>query len=400
VDVQSPLWAGCAEQASLFRDVDDLQAKDDSGQSRVRPLACEADEESAIEGGGFPMQALVLERRNELTLRDIPLDEEVALGPQDVRIKLHTVGICGSDVHYYTHGAIGQFVVREPMVLGHEASGTVIEVGSAVSHLEEGDRVCMEPGIPDPNSRASRLGMYNLDPAVRFWATPPIHGVLRPTVIHPAAFTFKLPDNVSFAEGAMVEPLAVGMHAATKAKIKPGDLAIVMGAGPIGMVTALAALAGGCSQVVMTDVVQPKLDLAATLGPITPVNVANQDLKSLIDEMTDGWGADLVFECSGNEKAAAGVFGPLCPGGTVVFVGIPLQPIAYDVASAMVKEARVEQIFRYAHVYPRAIALMGSGQLNVKPLITDTFDFSESVRAFDFAVQMPPTSVKAQIEMP
>jgi D-xylulose reductase len=198
----------------------------------------------------------------------------------------------------------------------------------------------------------------------------------------------------------MVEPLAVGMHAATKAKIKPGDLAIVMGAGPIGMVTALAALAGGCSQVVMTDVVQPKLDLAATLGPITPVNVANQDLKSLIDEMTDDWGADLVFECSGNEKAAAGVFGPLCPGGTVVFVGIPLQPIAYDVASAMVKEARVEHIFRYAHVYPRAIALMGSGQLNVKPLITDTFDFSESVRAFDFAVQMPPTSVKAQIEMP
>ncbi|HQY92293.1 NAD(P)-dependent alcohol dehydrogenase [Caldilinea sp.] len=341
------------------------------------------------------MEALVLEKKDLLALRDIDLDE--TLGPHDVRIALRTVGICGSDVHYYTHGAIGQFVVREPMVLGHEASGVVIEVGGEVSHLRVGDRVCMEPGIPDPNSKATLQGMYNLDPAVRFWATPPVHGILRPTVVHPAAFTFKLPDNVSYAEGAMVEPVAVGMHAATKARIKPGDLAIVMGAGPIGMVTALAALAGGCSQVIMTDVQQPKLDLAATLGPITPVNIAQQNLKEVVDEMTDGWGVNLVFECSGNEKAAAGVFASLCPGGAVVYVGIPLQPIAYDVAAAMVKEARVEHVFRYAHVYPRAIALMASGKLNVKPLITDTFRFAESVEAFDFAVNMPPTSVKAQI---
>lgn len=341
------------------------------------------------------MEALVLEKKDVLSLRDIDLPE--TLGPHDVRIALRTVGICGSDVHYYTHGAIGQFVVREPMVLGHEASGVVAEVGSAVTHLKVGDRVCMEPGIPDPNSKATLQGMYNLDPTVRFWATPPVHGVLRPTVVHPAAFTFKLPDNVSFAEGAMVEPVAVGMHAATKAKIKPGDLAIVMGAGPIGMVTALAALAGGCSQVIMTDVQQPKLDLAATLGPITPVNIAHQNLKEIVDQMTDGWGANLVFECSGAEKAAASVFAPLCPGGAVVYVGIPLQPIAYDVAAAMVKEARVEHVFRYAHAYPRAIALMASGKLNVKPLITDTFRFQESVQAFEFAAHMPPTSVKAQI---
>ena len=344
------------------------------------------------------MQALVLEKKDELNLRDFPVEEE--LGLHDVRIAIHTVGICGSDVHYYTHGAIGQFVVRAPMILGHEAAGTVVEVGGAVQHLKVGDRVCMEPGIPDPNSKASRLGMYNLDPAVRFWATPPIHGILRPTVVHPEAFTFKLPDNVSFAEGAMVEPLAVGMHAANKARIHPGDIAIVQGAGPIGMVTALAALAGGCSQIIMTDVQQPKLDLAASLGPITPVNVAKQNVKELVDRLTDGWGVDIVFECSGNERAAAGVFEPLAPGGTVVYVGIPLQPIAYDVAAAMVKEARVEQIFRYAHVYPRAIALMGSGKLDVKPLITDKFEFKDSVAAFDYAVNMPPTSVKAQIELP
>src|ERR1019366_994475 len=135
------------------------------------------------------------------------------------------------------HGAIGSFVVREPMVLGHEASGVVTAVGSAVTQLKPGDRVCMEPGIPDPHSHASRIGRYNLDPAVRFWATPPVHGCLRPTVVHPADFTFRLPDNVTFGEGAMVEPLAVGIHAATKARLKPGDVAVVLGAGPIGMVT-------------------------------------------------------------------------------------------------------------------------------------------------------------------
>ncbi|TMV70653.1 NAD(P)-dependent alcohol dehydrogenase, partial [Thioclava sp. BHET1] len=158
------------------------------------------------------MDALVLEEKGRLSLR--PIDLPRVLGPQDVRIKIHTVGICGSDVHYYTHGKIGPFVVKEPMVLGHEASGTVIEVGAEVTGLRPGDRVCMEPGIPDPNSRAAKLGIYNVDPAVRFWATPPVHGCLTAEVIHPAAFTYKLPETVSFAEGAMVEPFAIGMQAA------------------------------------------------------------------------------------------------------------------------------------------------------------------------------------------
>ena len=129
---------------------------------------------------------------------------------------MHTVGICGSDVHYYTHGAIGDFVVREPMILGHEGSGTVLEVGEGVTHLQPGDRVCMEPGIPDPRSRASREGRYNVDPSVRFWATPPVDGCLTEEVIHPADFVYKLPDELSFAEGALIEPFAVGMQAATR----------------------------------------------------------------------------------------------------------------------------------------------------------------------------------------
>ena len=343
------------------------------------------------------MQSLVLENKGRLTLRDIEIDE--ALGPRDVRIDLRTVGICGSDVPYYLHGRIGPFVVNQPMVLGHEGAGTVAEVGQEVSHLKIGDRVCMEPGIPDPNSKASRLGIYNLDPAVRFWATPPVHGILRPQVVHPADYTFLIPDNVSFAEAAMVEPLAVGMHATAMAQVKPGDLAVVQGAGPIGMVTALSALAGGCARVLITDVQQPKLDLAAQLGPITPVNIKQQKITDVVNQVTEGWGSDIVFECSGNERAAAGVFELLCPGGTVTFVGMPGEPIAYDVVAAQIKEVKVRHVFRYAHQYPRALALLGSGKINVKPLITETFAFEDSVEAFDFASNMPPSSIKAQIEL-
>ncbi len=344
------------------------------------------------------VKALVLEEKQRLALRDIAVEEP--LGPRDVRIALRTVGVCGSDVHYFTHGAIGPFVVREPMILGHEAAGVVVEVGAQVKGLKLGDRVCMEPGIPDPTSRASRLGKYNIDPSVRFWATPPVHGVLRPTVVHPADFTFKLPDNVSFAEAAMVEPLAVGVHAATKAQVQPGDLAVVIGAGPIGLVTALAALAAGCARVITSDVDDAKLELAGKLGPIEGVNVRRRKLADAVREQTEGWGADVVFECSGNEKAAAEAFDLVCPGGRIVFIGMPVAPISYDVTRAAVKEARVEHIFRYAHVFPRCIAMLSSGKIDVTPLITKTFSFQDSVAAFEYATRPPPGSVKVQIEMP
>ena len=344
------------------------------------------------------MKALVLEERMKLSLRDFAVDE--TLGAHDVRIKLHTVGICGSDVHYYTHGGAGIFQVKAPMILGHEASGTVVETGDAVTTLKVGDRVCMEPGIPDPLSRATRLGHYNVDPAVRFWATPPVHGVLRPSVVHPEAFTFKLPDNVSFAEAAMVEPLAVGVHAAIKADVKPGDIALVIGAGPIGLVTALSALAAGCARVFVSDVDPVKLALAASLGPIIPINVAEQDATAVILAATDGWGVEIVFECSGNGKAAAGVFDPLCPAGRVVFIGSQMHDVAYNVGKAMVREARVEHVFRYAHVFPRCVSMLSSGAIDVKPLITRTFGFDDSVEAFEIAASAPAGEVKMQIELP
>lgn len=343
------------------------------------------------------MRALVLERIRELSLREIDLP--LAVGPGDLRIRIDTVGVCGSDVHYYTHGRIGPFIVNEPMVLGHEAAGTVVEVGSTVTGFRPGDRVCMEPGIPDLTSRASKLGLYNVDPSVVFWATPPVHGCLTPEVVHPAAFTFKLPDNVSFAEGAMVEPFAVGLQAAAKARIAPGDVAVVIGAGPIGIMVALAALAGGCSRAVIADLVDEKLATAGRYPGITPVNIRREALADAVARETGGWGADVVFEASGSPRAFEGIFALPRPGGCLVLVGMPVEPVAFDVVSAAAKEIRIETIFRYANVFDRALAMISSGKVDLKPLISHTFAFQDSIAAFERAAEGRPGDVKLQIKL-
>lgn len=341
------------------------------------------------------MQALILEHAGKLSIRDIAIDQ--VMGRDDVKIAMRNVGVCGSDVHYYKHGAIGPFVVREPMVLGHEASGIITAVGGNVTHLQPGDRVCMEPGIPDSKSRATLEGKYNLDPAVRFWATPPIHGCLMPEVVHPANFTFKLPDNVSFAEGALIEPLATGMQAADKARIRPGDVAVVIGAGTIGILTAIAALAGGCSRVIIADLVQEKLDIAARYDAVTAVNIACDNLAASVASLTDGWGAQVVFEASGSPKAYANLFDLACPGGCVVLVGMPPQPVTLDIVAMQAKEIRIESVFRYANQFPRALALLGSGKLDIKPMISEVFAFEQGIKAFERAARAEPGDVKVQI---
>ncbi|WP_321859669.1 NAD(P)-dependent alcohol dehydrogenase [Burkholderia cenocepacia] len=343
------------------------------------------------------MKALVLERTRELALRDIDLPQQV--GPGDVRIKVHTVGVCGSDVHYYVHGGIGPFRVDAPMVLGHEASGTVVETGADVTHLRVGDRVCMEPGVPRLDSPATLRGLYNLDSDVRFWATPPIHGCLTPFVVHPAAFTYRLPDNVSFAEGAIVEPLSIGLQAAKKAAMKPGDLAVVIGAGTIGAMTALAALAGGAARVILADVVPDKLALFADNPAVTTVDVRTRPLADAVAEASGGWGADVVFEASGSANAYAGLVDLMCPGGCAVLIGMPVAPVPLDVVALQAKEGRIESVFRYANIFPRALALIASGAIDVKPFISRTFPFSEGVRAFEEAASGLPSDVKIQIEM-
>ncbi|AFG36520.1 NAD(P)-dependent alcohol dehydrogenase [Spirochaeta africana] len=336
------------------------------------------------------MEALVLEKVNQIAIRDIVIDE--TLGPRDVRVKPVCIGICGSDVHYYLHGRIGDFVVKEPMVLGHEASGIVTEIGAEVTDLKVGDRVCMEPGIPDHNSEEYKLGIYNLDPAVRFWATPPIHGCMRESVVHPAQFTFRLPDNVSFAEGALVEPVAIGVQAAKKAQIQPGDSALVLGAGTIGIVTAMAAAASGCSNVYITDISAEKLDLVRERFGDRFTTVAHAQVGELHDAV------DIVFEASGAAAAVLAMARYARPGGRIVLIGMTQDPVPVDIVGIEVKELTMYSIFRYAHVFDRTLQFISSGKIDVQPLVTHTYPFSESVAAYDFAASMPSDAIKVMIE--
>ena len=343
-----------------------------------------------------PQPAVVLEEKGRISIRDIDIGMD--LGPDDVEIAVHTVGVCGSDVHYYTHGRIGPFVVEAPMVLGHEASGTITAVGASVTHLAVGDRVCVEPGVPNMASRATKLGLYNVDPDVRFWATPPVHGCLTPRVIHPAAYTYKLPDTVSFAQGAMVEPFAIGLQAASKAAIKPGDVALVIGAGPIGVMTALAALAGGCSRVLIHDVVAQKLDVAGQFSGITPLD-PTRPAGDQAKDATGNWGVDVVFECAGHPSVYPHVFDGARPGGAVVFVGLPVDDFRFDLVGAMAKELRMETVFRYANQFDRAVELIASGKVDLSPLISASYPFDKSIEAFDRAVDAHPSDVKIQITL-
>lgn len=341
------------------------------------------------------MRAVVLQEKGRITIDRVPRPGEP--GPGEVRIAMHTVGICGSDVHYYTHGAIGDFVVEQPMVLGHEGSGTVVAVGEGVTHLQPGDRVCMEPGIPDPRSRAAREGIYNVDPGVRFWATPPVDGCLAEEVLHPAEYTYRLPDSMTFAEGALIEPFAVGMHAATKARLQPGDIAAVIGCGTIGIMTAIAALNGGAARVYISDISPEKLALVEDIPGIIPVYAAEESLAERVRRDTGGWGPQAVFEASGAGGSYETVWDVPAPGGVLVIVGMPTRPVTFDTTKAQVRELRIETIFRYANVYQKAIDLAAGAAVDLTPLVSATFDVEDSVAAFDRGAEGRPTDTKLQI---
>lgn len=341
------------------------------------------------------MKAVVLERQGVINVREVP--EIGDPGPGELLIEPRTVGICGSDLHYVQHGRIGHFVVTGPMILGHEASGVVVGVGDGVGDFKVGDRVVLEPGIPDPSSRASREGKYNVDPAVHFFATPPVDGCLVDRVIHPAAFTYHLPDHVSYAEGALVEPLAVGVHAATKARIKPGDIGVVVGSGTIGMLVAASALAAGAAKVLVSDVSADKLALAGAIPGVIPVDITKEDLVEAVKRETGGWGADIVFEASGSPAAYKTLWQLGAPGNRTVLVGMPPSEISVDVIAMQARETTVETIFRYANVHQKAIDLIAGGRLNVRPFITDTFPMDHAVDAFDRVAEGRPSDVKIQI---
>lgn len=344
------------------------------------------------------MKALVLEAKKNLSLKDYPITETV--GPYDVKIQIKACGICGSDIHYYLEGAIGDFIVKEPMILGHEAAGIIIEKGEKVTDFALGDLVCMEPGIPNTRSREVLEGMYNIDPDVVFWATPPVHGCLRETVVHPAQFCFKLPQGMSAVEGAMIEPLAIGVEAAKKAAIKPGDTALVVGCGTIGIMCAISALAGGCGTVFISDIKQEKLNIAGSYDKnIIPVNTAAVDLQEFIMKETGGKGCNVVFEASGNPKVYPDFFRCAGKGGKVVLVGMMNGTVPIDVAFLQGRGISIEAIFRYVNCFDRAIALVKAGKIDIKRFISKTFKFEDSITAYEYAAAGHQDTVKVMIEL-
>jgi D-xylulose reductase len=350
-----------------------------------------------VEGANH-MLSVILESKGDISLRDFPIEEKV--GPTDVRIAIAHVGICGSDIHYYEYGNIGDFVVTEPMILGHEASGTIIEVGSEVKNLKIGDKVCMEPGIPDFHSIETMEGMYNLDPTVKFWATPPIHGCLRTNVVHPASLTFKIPSNVSLEEGALAEPVSIGVYSAKVAEIEPADIAVVIGAGTIGLVTALAALASGCSRVIVSDIKAQKLELVKKFygDKLICVDSSKEDLLTAVHAIAPR-GVDIFFEASGAPSVLKEFTRFIRPGGTAVLIGMPNAPVLFDVVGAQAKEISLKPIFRYRNMYPRTLNLMSSGALDVKPLITHRYVMKDAVEAFKFAASSPSDAIKVMISV-
>ncbi|MDR2485483.1 MAG: NAD(P)-dependent alcohol dehydrogenase [Treponema sp.] len=343
------------------------------------------------------MKALVLESVKKLSVRDYPINETA--GPYDVKIQIKACGICGSDIHYYLEGAIGDFVVKEPMILGHEAAGIILEKGEQVNHLAVGDLVCMEPGIPSAFSPEALSGNYNLDPDVVFWATPPVHGCLRETVVHPARFCFKLPRGLSAAEGAMMEPLAIGIEAAKKGRITPGDTALVIGAGAIGTLAAVSASAGGCSRVFISDVKEEKLSIAGSYPNVVPINTGKADLADTVMKETGGRGVDLIIEASGSPKVYPGFFRCAKRGGKAVLVGMMNGTVPIDVALLQGRGISIETIFRYTNAFDRAAALVSAGKIDIKRLISKTFAFADAVAAYEYAAAGHPDVVKVMIEL-
>nr|XP_033776041.1 sorbitol dehydrogenase isoform X1 [Geotrypetes seraphini] len=326
--------------------------------------------------------AVVVHGINDLRLEKRPVPEP---GPNEVLLKMHSVGICGSDVHYWQHGRIGDFIVKKPMVLGHEAAGTVVKVGSSVTHLKPGDRVAVEPGVPREIDEFCKIGRYNLSPTIFFCATPPDDGNLCRYYTHNANFCYKLPDNVSFEEGALVEPLSVGIHACGRAGVTLGSKVFICGAGPIGLVSLLVAKMMGASQVVISDLSTSRLEKAKELGAdftLQTSKVRPEEIAQKVEGLL-GCMPEISIECTGVESCIqAGIYATRS-GGTLVLVGLGPALVNVPIVNAAVREVDIRGIFRYCNTWPMAIAMLASKRLNVAPLVTHRFPLEQALEAFE-----------------
>ncbi|MCD8370967.1 MAG: NAD(P)-dependent alcohol dehydrogenase [Clostridiales bacterium] len=334
-------------------------------------------------------------RKVEIQQREVPQP-----APGEVLVKTEYVGICGSDLHYYESGRIGDFIVKTPFVLGHEAAGTVVEVGTGVTQLKVGDRVALEPGKTCGVCEMCKSGKYNLCEKVQFFATPPVDGVFQEYVAHEAGLCFKLPDAVSSMEGALIEPLAVGIHAANQGGAHLGQTAVVTGAGCIGLVSLLALKAMGVSKVIVADIVEKRLQKALELGADAVINGSREDTVARILELTGGNGQDLGIETAGTDITAGQLIRASKRGGTIVQVGYSASGnMTLPMGAALDKEITIKTVFRYRNIYPMAIEAVASGRIAIKNIVTNEFELDDIQNALDACVNNKADIVKGVIRI-
>jgi L-iditol 2-dehydrogenase len=337
------------------------------------------------------IEDLRLEQRPIPTIKD-----------NEVLLQMDSVGICGSDVHYLAKGRIGDFILTKPMVIGHEAAGVVAKVGKNVTNLKVGDRVAIEPGVPCRICDYCKNGRYNLCAEMVFCATPPYDGNLTRYYAHAADFCYKLPDHVTMEEGALLEPLSVGVHACRRGNVGLGSSVLILGAGPIGLVTLLTAKAMGASNIMITDLVADRLKVAKTLGATHTLLIekdrSEKDNVRLVHEMM-GEMPDRTIDCSGAESTSRMAILATRSGGVVVLVGMGIPEPKLPIVDGLIREVDIRGVFRYCNDYPAALALVASGSVDAKRLITHHFDITETAEAFNTARHGLGGAIKVMIHV-
>ncbi|KAJ3573417.1 hypothetical protein NPX13_g4710 [Xylaria arbuscula] len=309
-------------------------------------------------------------------------------GPGQCLVHVRATGICGSDVHFWKHGHIGDMVVRGENGLGHESAGVILATGPGVTRFQPGDRVAIECGVPCMKAScfSCRTGQYNACPEVVFYSTPPYHGTLRRYHVHPEDWLHKIPDTMTYEEGSLLEPLSVALAGIDRSMLRLGDHMVICGAGPIGIVTLLAANAAGANPIVITDINETRLELAkkARTEGATSFELLGQEAK-------------LVIECTGVESSVVtGIYS--CRFGGMVFVigcGKDFATLPFMYMSA--KEIDLRFQYRYHDTYPKAIGLVESGVIDVKPLVTHRFSLEDGEMAFKTASDPKAMALKVQI---
>lgn len=315
---------------------------------------------------------------HDVRVEEIPMPR---VAPSEVLVEIRVVGICGSDVHFYERGSIGPFVVREPLVMGHEPFGVVIARGADAHRHPIGTRVAVEPGLPCGRCRMCRSGAYNLCPEVEFMAIPPKHGALARYVVVHEDFVHPVPDSLDDEVAALIEPLAVSLYAVRRAGVRAGSRVLVTGSGPIGLLCLQCALAAGATRVAVTDVRESALQHACRQGATQTLNVSRQSLDELQFE------PEILLECSGNPTAMADGTLHLSPRGTAVLVGVGPEDASLPVARIRRRELTVTATFRYCNIFPLAIELATTEKIDLKGLITDRYSLEQTPDAFATASQ-------------